>query len=256
MKTIMLFKTALIALKRHQGRSFLTILGILVGVAAIIVTFSIGRGAEEKIRAQISQMGEGTVMILPGNVITPGGTRSSLAIPPRLTVQDMEAIRGQVPTINEITRGSLGYLLMEHGTKSVKEQVIGADENAFKIYKMSLVEYGIQFTKQHVQERTNVAIIGPTIKEKLFDNSMPLNQTIRIGGFPFVIIGVLKKQPHYFGTEDPNAHVLIPFSTAKKYFKNPDEMEDDLGFIAFNVSSWRQLRVSCSHGKKNLEIAS
>lgn len=254
MKTLMLFKTALIALKRHPGRSFLTILGITVGVAAIIVTFSIGRGAEERIRAQISSMGEGTIMILPGNVITPGGTRSSLAQPARLTTQDLEAIRHQVPAIQEITRGTYGYYLMEYETKSVKEQLLGADENVFKIFRMSEIDYGIFFTRQHIQERSNVVVIGSYIKEKLFGKSMPLNKTIRIGGFPFIVIGVLKQQPHYFGTEDPNAHAIIPFPTAKKYFKNPDEMEDDLGYIAFNIATGAKTGTAARTVKRILRL--
>lgn len=254
MKSIMLFKTALFALKRHPGRSFLTVLGIMVGVAAIIVTFSIGRGAEEKIRAQISNMGEGTVMILPGNVITPGGTRSSLATPPRLTLQDMEAIRAQVKSIVEITRGTWGYYLMEYKNNSVKEQLLGSDDNFYKVFRMMKIDYGIPFTQQHILERSNVVVLGHKIKEDLFGKQMPLNKTIRIEGFPFVVIGVLEKRPHFFGTEDPNAHVLIPFTTAKKYFKAPDEMEDDLGYIAFNVAPGTSTSIPVRAAKRILRL--
>lgn len=254
MKSIMLAKTALGAINRHRGRSLLTVLGIMVGVAAIIVTFSIGRGAEEKIRAQIRGMGEGTVMILPGNVITPGGTRSSLARPARLTVQDLDAIRAQVDSIHEISRGTFGYYMMEYGNKSVKEQLLGADDNVFKIFRMSTVEHGIPFTQQHVTDRSNVAVIGFQIKEKLFGAELALDQTIRIGGFPFAVIGILKEQPHYFGTEDPNAHVFVPFTTAKKYFKKSDETDDDLGFIAFNVLPGKKPETAVRAAKRILRL--
>lgn len=235
MKYTILAKTALFALMRHPSRSCLTILGIMVGVAAIIVTFSIGRGAEERIRAQIASMGEGSVIIMPGNVITPGGTRSSLAASTRLTVQDLEAIQGQIREIREISRGTYNYYILEHGTNAVKEQVLGADANIFKIFHMNKIAYGAQWTEEHIQERANVAVIGAAINEKLFGKEIALNKTINIKGFPFVVIGVLETQPHYFGTEDPNAHVLIPFTTAKKYFKAENEMEDDLGYIAFGL---------------------
>jgi putative ABC transport system permease protein len=233
MKTIILIKTSLHAIMRHPGRSILTTLGIMVGVAAIIITFSIGRGAEEKIISQVSAMGEGTVLILPGNVITPGGTRSSLTSGARLTAQDLEAIRAQVKSIREISRGTFGYYLIENDKNAIKEQVLGADPNIIKIFNRFDIQYGMRINAQHIQERANVVVIGAKIKQKLFGQEMAFNKTIRIGGFPFIVIGVLKQQPHYFGTEDPNAHVIIPFTTAKKYFKQANEMEDDLGYIAF-----------------------
>src|SRR5690606_2200508 len=119
MRISILFKAAVHAILRHTGRSFLTILGIMVGVAAIIITFSIGRGAEEKIKLQINAMGEGTIIILPGNVITPGGTRSSLTSASRLTAQDLESIRDQITQIREISRGTFGHYLAEHKNNAV-----------------------------------------------------------------------------------------------------------------------------------------
>jgi putative ABC transport system permease protein len=233
MRISILFKAAVHAILRHTGRSFLTILGIMVGVAAIIITFSIGRGAEEKIKLQINAMGEGTIIILPGNVITPGGTRSSLTSASRLTAQDLESIRDQITQIREISRGTFGHYLAEHKNNAVKEEVLGADGNIFKIFNKSEFAYGMAFNDEHITKRANVAIIGSKIYEKLFGKEFALNKTIRIGGFPFVVIGVLKKEPHYFGTEDPNARIIIPFTTAKKYFKAENELEDDLGYIAF-----------------------
>ena len=104
MNALILIKTAFRAIARHKGRSFLTVLGIMIGVAAITVTFSIGRGAEERIRSQILTMGEGAAYIIPGNVITRGAVRSSLAKPVSLTESDMFAIRDQIPEIKEIPR--------------------------------------------------------------------------------------------------------------------------------------------------------
>ncbi len=235
MKKIILLKTSLKAIARHPARSFLTILGVMVGASAIVVTFSIGRGAEDKIRAQVAEMGEGTILILPGNVITPGGTRSSLAQPARLTIQDLEALHAQIDGIREISRGTLGYLLMERGTRAVKEQVIGADANILKIFCANKIKYGVAFTQEHVTTRANVVIIGSTIAEKLFGAECALDKTIRIGGFPFVVIAAIRPQAHYFGTDDPNARVFVPFTTAKKYFKQLEEVDDDLGYIGFSL---------------------
>ena len=234
MKIFILFKTSLKAFSRHPGRSLLTVLGIMIGVAAIIVTFSIGRGAEEKIKAQILTMGEGAVYIIPGNIVARGAVRSSLAIPFRLTTTDMIAIKKQIPEIREISRGTYSYQLLEYQAAVMKDQVIGTDANIFTIMRTELA-YGIPFNKLHVLRRSNVAVIGEKVKNTLFGTEFPINKPIRIAGHPFVVIGILAHQEHFVGTDDPNGHVFIPFTTAKKYFSQENEADDDLGFIALNI---------------------
>jgi len=234
MKNIILWKTASNAILRHKTRSILTILGIMIGVAAIIVTFSIGRGAEEKIIAQISALGEGAIYLMPGNVIAPGGVRSSLAVPPHLTTEDMLAIKGQVPGIRMITRGMHSMQRIEYKDAAVKDELVGADETIFLISKYN-VQAGRPFSENDVTYRSNVIVIGEKIRDNLFGKEDPIGKTIRVVGIPFVVIGVGAHQEHFYGSDDPNGHSFIPFTVAKKYFRKPNETDYDLDFIALDL---------------------
>ena len=245
MTSIILIRTALYAIARHKGRSLLTILGIMIGVAAIIITFSIGRGAEERVRSQILTMGESAAYIIPGNVITRGAVRSSLAKPVQLTESDMYSIRDQVPEIKEISRMTHTLELLENKGITVKERVLGTDANALKINKNKL-KWGKFFNPTHIENRANVAVLGEKIAEKLFGIEYPIGQTIRINGHQFTIIGVIEHQGHFWGTEDLNMRTFVPFTVAKKYFTDTVEEpeykdigattlgEEDLGAIALD----------------------
>jgi putative ABC transport system permease protein len=245
MTSTILIRTALYAIARHKGRSLLTILGIMIGVAAIIITFSIGRGAEERVRSQILTMGEGAAYIIPGNIITRGAVRSSLVKPVRLTESDMYAIRDQVPEIKEISRMTHTLELLEFKGIAVKERVLGTDANVLKINKNKL-KWGEFFNPTHVENRINVAVLGEKIAEKFFGTEYPIGQTIRISGYPFIVIGVIKHQEHFWGTEDINMRTFVPFTVAKKYFTDNTEApeykdigattlgDEDLGAIALS----------------------
>jgi len=234
MNTLILLRTAIRAIIRHKGRSFLTVLGIMIGIGAIVVTFSIGRGAEEKIKGQIMGMGEGAVYIIPGNVVTRRGIRSSSDKPARLTTQDLEAIKKQIPEIKEVSR--LTYSIEEFNYKGVtaNEQLLGVDPSILKINDNKL-QYGEFFTKDHVKKRMNVVVLYNEIAKRLFENEYPIGKTIKINGTPFIVIGVMEPIGHYWGPEDPNRRAFIPYTVAKKYVKKPDELEEDLGAMALGL---------------------
>jgi putative ABC transport system permease protein len=231
MNILLIAKTSLNAIIRHTGRSLLTVIGIMIGIAAIIITFAIGRGAEEKIKKQIMWMGEGSSYIVSGNVLTRGAARAALFKPIRLTVQDMQAIKDQVTEIQEVSRSTYTLEMMEYMGKATRDRVQGVDANIFKINGNKL-RYGSMFTSQHVTDRINVAILGEKIANKLFNNEMPIGKTIRMSGNPFIVIGVIEHQEHFFGPEDPNARIFVPFTVAKKLFSKANESEDDLAAIA------------------------
>lgn len=246
MNILFIAKTSLNAIVRHAGRSLLTVLGIMIGIAAIVITFAVGRGAEEKIKRQIMWMGEGACYIVSGNVITRGAARAALFKPIRLTVQDMQAIKDQVPEIDEISRSTYTLELFEYQGNACKDRVLGSDANILKINRNKL-RYGTLFTLQQVHDRVNVVILGEKITQKLFKTEMPIGKTIRISGQPFTVIGVIEHQDHFFGPEDPNARAFIPYTVAKKLFSKATESEDDLNAIALNfkqdTSSEKPLRV-------------
>ena len=233
MNMLLITKTSLNAIIRHTGRSLLTVIGIMIGIAAIIITFAIGRGAEEKIKKQIMWMGEGSSYIVSGNVLARGAARTSLFKPIRLTVQDMQSIKDQVAEIQDVSRSTYSLEMMEYMGKATRDRVQGTDANILKINKNKL-RYGTMFTTEHVNNRINVAILGEKIANKLFNNEMPVGKTIRINGSPFTVLGIIEHQEHFFGPEDPNARVFVPFTVAKKLFSKADESEDDLSAIALH----------------------
>lgn len=239
-------RTALITLYRHAGRSLLTILGILVGVSAIVITFSIGRGTEEKIKKQIMWMGEGACYIIAGNVSSHGATAAMFSKPVRLTIGDLEAIKGQVPFIEQISRSTYTLELLEHKGAATRDRVLGTDANIFKINKNKL-RYGTGFTEQHIRDRVNVVVLGAKVAEKLFGTRIPVGEIITMNGNPFQVIGVIEHQDNFNIPEDINTRSYVPFTVAKKYFSAAHESEDDLNAIAISfyegVSSEQPLRI-------------
>lgn len=235
MNSIILFRTALQSIKKHRIRSFLTILGIMMGIAAMMVTFSIGSGAEEKIRHQILSMGENAIFIIAGNIIERGAVRSSLSNPPKLRLRDLESIRKQAPDVIEISRGHDSLQAVEHNGHTAMDRVYGSDENMLKINKNKML-YGSYFSDFHVKHRVNVAVLGKELAEKLFPNEYPIHQTILIDKHPFTVIGVMDYIDYFFGIHNPNMRTFIPFTVARKYFGKKEEVDDQLQFIALSVN--------------------
>ncbi len=260
MNTIILARTAMRTLKKHTIRSLLTILGIMIGIAAIIVTFSIGTGAENKIRQQILAMGEGTIYIIPGNIIERGRVRATIARPIRLKKKDLYSITKQIDTAY-VSRGHNSTQKVEYGPTTIFERIYGVDENMLNINK-NTIKIGQFFTSHHLNHRANVVVLGNDIAKKLFGKTNPLGKTITINKRSFTVIGVLNYIEYFWGIQDPNTRSFIPFSTAKKYFRKTGELENDLGFIALNVfptkhheKTLRKVRriLRFMHGIKNEE---
>lgn len=237
MQITLLLQTALRAIYKHKIRSFLTILGIMIGVGAIIITFSIGSGAEKKVQKQILAMGENAVFILPGDIIDRGSVRSSSANPSKLQEKDVYALKQQIPEIDKISRGLQSLQLIEFGGNAVMQRIFGTDENALRINDNKL-KRGTFFTEDDVKNRINVAVIGKEVAENLFKNGQdPIGKTIRIAKKPFTVIGIMDHIDFFWGTDNPNTRIYVPYSVAKKYYKEPGQKEEDLGFIALNLKT-------------------
>ncbi len=233
MNIIILLRTAIRTIKKHTIRSLLTIIGITIGIAAIIVTFSIGTGAEKKVRQQILAMGEGAIYIISGNIIERGRVRATIARPIRLREKDLYAITEQIDTAY-VSRGHTSTQRVEYGPMAVFERIYGVDENMLNINK-NTIKSGQFFTTYHFDHRANVVVLGNDIAKKLFGSTNPIGKTITINERPFTVIGILNYIEYFWGIQDPNTRSFIPFSTAKKYFRKAGELKDDLGFIALNI---------------------
>ncbi|MBN2266947.1 MAG: ABC transporter permease [Candidatus Babeliaceae bacterium] len=231
MNPYILLRTSFLVIKRHPGRSFLTVLGIMIGILAIIVTFSIGRGAEQRIKAQILALGENSLYIIPGNVIERGRVRSNLARPARLTQKDMYAIKNAVSSVKLITPGFEVREQITRGTTAAQEHIFGTSPAMLDITDQHVAQ-GMFFTNQQVKTRANVIVLGDVLAKILFKKESPLNKIIRIKRLPFMVIGVLAHKSEFWGTEDPNKRGYIPWTTAKKYFKKPEKLGREVDFVA------------------------
>lgn len=232
MRTITLIKASLSVIARHVVRSLLTVLGIMIGIAAIVVTFSIGRGAEARIRSQIMSMGENAVYIIPGNVFQRGHT-GSIEKAPRLTTDDVYALRSQIEDIIGYTPAFEVSEPMIYGDSTAQERILGTDSNVLTLLSRT-IDRGTFFTDYHVKQRENVIVMGRSLADNLFKNIDPLGKTIRIKRIPFTVIGIVKYDGNFWGTNDPNKLGYIPYTTAKKYFK-PDMLERELDFIVLKL---------------------
>ncbi len=236
MSPLVLFRTSISIISRHAARSMLTILGIMIGIASIIVTFSIGRGAEQRIKSQIMALGENSLYIIPGNVVERGHVRSSLGKKPKVTMQDIYAIKAQIDCVAYI---SPGYEIMEPivvGTTTAQERLIGSDL-AMLFIRGQKVQRGDFFNDYHVQQRVNVVVLGDVLAKNLFKGEDPLGKTLHIKRVPFTVIGILAHEDNYWGTEDPNKRGYMPYTVAKKYFKKATKGEDDIDFIAAKLGN-------------------
>jgi len=235
MNLFILFQTSLTALIKHKGRSFLTMLGIIVGIAAIIVTFSIGSGAEKRVTEQIMSMGDNAIFIIPGNVIERGGgVRPGDKL---IKEKDLRAIVAQSSSVRSLSRGNESIQTMEYRIQSVSDRVHGVDALFLPLIAKKKLKWGVAFNDNDVFLKRQVVVLGETLAQKLFGKLNPVGLNMRIAKRPYTIIGVLAHVEVFFGTNDPNNYAYIPYSVAKKYFAKPEESKQDVGFIALSQYS-------------------
>jgi putative ABC transport system permease protein len=214
MKPISSLKVALRALRINKMRSFLTMLGIIIGVGAVIVMVAIGAGAREMIAQQIASMGSNLLMIVPG-ATTAGGARMGGGSSSSLTSDDARAIKEECPAIKTVAPfwGSVTQIV--YGNQNWNTTVTGTAPSYFEIREWALAS-GRNFSDQESAGAVKVAIIGQTIVENLFGSEDPLGQIIRIKKIPFTVIGVLSpKGQSSYGTDQDDT-IYIPLSTAQK----------------------------------------
>ena len=216
MNTINLFKIAIKAIAANKMRSFLTALGIIIGVAAVIAMLAIGQGSKRSIKANISEMGSNMIMIQPGADNGPGGVRQDASAMQSLKIADYEAIAEQAkyisavsPTVN--TSGQFVY-----GNNNTPSSVYGVSPDYLTIRQLK-IEDGEMFTEQDIKTSAKVCVLGKTIVDYLFpDGSSPIGRIIRIKNIPFRVVGVLKsKGTNSMGMDQDNL-ALAPYTTVMK----------------------------------------
>lgn len=210
-----IIKVALKALANNKGRSLLSMLGIIIGVAAVIVMMAIGQGSKESVRANISQMGTNIITIQPGADMR-GGVRMDPSSMQTLKLEDYEAIREECPNVMytspEVTAsGQAIYGANNYNTSAYGEGLEYMDIKQWQI------EDGVCFTEQDIQTSAKVCIIGKTLVDNLFpDGQDPVGKTIRFKSTPVRVIGVLKSKGYNsFGMDQDNL-LIMPYTTVMK----------------------------------------
>jgi len=212
LKTI--FSIAIRAIRANKMRSTLTSLGIIIGVAAVIVMLAIGNGAQISIQNEMKTMGSNLIIVRSG-VSTSSGARGGHGSQPTMKLSDGNAIQEKISKIKLAAPILSEVAQMVSGNNNWSTQVTGTDNRNFIIKDWNL-SYGRMFSETDVKNAAKVAILGQTVVNELFGDVDPLNRTIRIKGIPFKVIGVLQERGQSGMGQDQDDEVFIPITTAQK----------------------------------------
>lgn len=211
-----LFKIALRAIVNNKMRSFLTMLGIIIGVASVITMLAIGQGSKASIQSNIAEMGSNMIMIHPGTDTGPGGARRSASDMETLTLTDYENIVNESKYLAAVSPNvsSSGQLI--YSNNNYPTSITGISSGYLTIRQLS-VESGEMFSDNDIKTSAKVCVIGKTIVDNLFpDGSDPIGQVIRFNKVPFRVIGVLKSKGYNSMGMDQDDVVLAPYTTVMK----------------------------------------
>ena len=203
---------ALRALRRNPMRSGLTMLGIIIGVAAVIAMVAIGNGAREQVASSIAQIGQNTVLVMSG-AGSRGGVRGGWGSAPTLTKGDYEAIRKEIPGVIRATPDVRKNAQVMAGNQNVNTTINGAGEDYVELRSWEFLEGG-NITASDVRGSAKVAILGQTVATNLFGDASPVGQVVRIQNAPYTVVGLLKPKGMSMMGSDQDDVVLVPWSSA------------------------------------------
>lgn len=209
-----LFKIAFRALSNNKLRAFLTMLGIIIGVASVITMLAIGQGSKRSIQAQISEMGSNMIMIHPGADMR-GGVRQDPSAMQTLKLTDYEDLRNKTNFLSAVSPNvsSSGQLIA--GNNNYPSSITGVGIDYLEIRQL-VVEEGVMFDEEDVRTSAKVCVIGKTIADNLFPNEDPIGKVIRCSQVPFRIVGMLKSKGYNSMGMDQDDVVLAPYTTVMK----------------------------------------
>ncbi len=212
----MIFRIAFRALRRNRVRSALTMLGVIIGVAAVIVMVSIGQGAQVSVQEQIANVGTNLLFVGAGSQNV-GGVRSGTGATNSntLTVEDIEAIRREVPSVAMASPSVNARSQLVFGNQNWNSMVQGVNEQFPQIRKWP-VQTGEFFTEADVRTAARVLVIGQTVADNLFPGIDPVGQMIRVRELPFRVIGVMAKRGQDGQGRDQDDVLFAPYTTVQK----------------------------------------
>ncbi|MFH1639435.1 MAG: ABC transporter permease [Chloroflexota bacterium] len=231
--------TAWAGIVTHKLRSSLTILGVVIGVSAVITLMSIGKGTEATIMSRIESLGSDLLFIRPG-ATSQYGVRSAAGSAATLTLEDAEAIAEQVSSIDVTVPYNTTNQQLVAGSQNTNTQIIGTTTGYQVAYNLQIAS-GTFFSDYDYENGTRVAVLGASVKETLFPGSNPLGQTLRTGNQVVRVIGVLESKGESMGTSTDDA-VLIPLTAMQQMFsqRRTSRGEHLVSQIAIKVSDTKQ----------------
>ncbi len=211
MKNLNILRSAFRALRRNKLRSFLTMLGIIIGVAAVIAMLAIGQGAEYSVKEQISALGTNVLIVFPGSQ-QQGGIRVGAGSVTTLTEDDAAAILKECTAVAYVSPGTRSGGQVVAGNLNWGTSIEGTGSDYLEIRSWP-VEYGEFYTDQDVKAASKVCVLGTTVSDALFPESSPVGQTIRVRNVPCKVIGVLKRKGQNAMGQDQDDIILAPYTT-------------------------------------------
>ena len=202
------------ALRTNKVRAALTMLGVIIGVAAVIATIAVGAGATARIQQQIASLGSNLIMVLPGSITT-SGIRLGSGIALTLTEDDARAIAAQCPAVSLVAPVVRQGQQVIGGNNNWATSIQGATPEFLTIRDLS-IERGVAFTSKDLEAANKVVLLGKTVAANLFPGGDPVGQTVRIHNVPLTVIGLLAAKGQSPTGQDQDDVVLMPLSTAKK----------------------------------------
>ncbi len=202
------------ALRVNKMRSALTMLGVIIGVGAVIAMLAVGTGASRQIEAQISSIGSNLILVLPGST-TSGGVRMGAGTRSTLTMDDADAILKECPAVSEVAPVHNGVAQVVYGNQNWSTGITGTTPGMLIVRDWPL-SAGRAFTEQDVKSSTKVCLLGQTVVENLFGGIDPLGQVVRIKKIPFTVIGVLESKGQSPMGQDQDDIIYVPVTTAQK----------------------------------------
>jgi putative ABC transport system permease protein len=214
MEFIEIMKIALRALARNKLRSALTMLGIIIGVGAVIAMVGIGNGAQKEVQNRIAAMGTNLLNVQAGSMNV-GGARLGAGATQTLVNSDVTAIVQDAPAVANAAPVSAASTQLVYGNQNWATSVTGTEPQYFDIRDWPL-SLGAAFTDDDVRRAANVVVIGETVRQNLFGNMNPVGQTIRAGNLPFTVVGVLSPKGTSGMGGDQDDGIYVPITTLQK----------------------------------------
>lgn len=240
-----LFKIALRAIAANKLRSFLTMLGIIIGVASVIAMLAIGQGSKKSIQANIAEMGSNMIMIRPGQDKGPGGARQDASEMQSLKLKDYETLVEQSKYLAAISPSVSASGQFINGNNNTPSTIYGISADYLEIRQLK-VQDGEMFTDDDIKTSAKVCLVGKTVADNLFTNGEdPVGKVIRYKNIPFRIIGVFKSKGYNSFGMDQDDMVLAPYTTVMKrilsvtYLQgiNASALTEDMTDLAINEIS-------------------